>query len=49
MLKPTLLRESKASGQNRGTIAEVEHATGAIRQTLRASDEDRRAKWGHAP
>jgi len=31
------LRESKASGQNRGAITEVEHATGAIRQTLRAS------------
>ncbi len=28
------LRESKASGQNRGTIAEVEHATVAIRQAL---------------
>ena len=28
------LRESKASGRNRGTIAEVEHATVAIREAL---------------
>lgn len=32
------LRESQASGQNRGTIAEVEHATDAIRRVLRASE-----------